>query len=47
MSGTAVTRIFETEFAEWIGRKHALAYPNGTVRARPGRLSAFSVFHSK
>ena len=31
MSGTAMTRIFEEEFATWIGRKHALAYPNGTM----------------
>ena len=31
MSGTAITREFESEFARWMGRKHALAYCNGTA----------------
>ncbi len=31
MSGTAITRQFEAEFAQWIGTKHALACCNGTA----------------
>lgn len=31
MSGTDVTEKFETEFADWIGRKYAIGYCNGTL----------------
>ena len=34
MSGNEVTKQFEAEFAQWIGRGHALAYPNGTDALR-------------
>lgn len=34
MSGNEVTKKFEAEFAQWIGREHALAYPNGTDALR-------------
>ncbi len=34
MSGNAVTKEFEKEFAAWQGRKYALAYPNGTDSLR-------------
>ena len=34
MSGTEVTQQFEDEFAQWIGRKHALCYNNGTESLR-------------
>ena len=29
--GTNITRALETEFAEWNGNAHCLAYPNGTM----------------
>ncbi len=31
MSGTDITKQFETEFASWQGTKYALGYPNGTM----------------
>jgi perosamine synthetase len=31
MSGTNITRLYESEFAQWIGRDYCLAYPNGTM----------------
>ena len=31
MSGTNITRAFESEFAAWMGVDHCLAYPNGTM----------------
>lgn len=31
MSGTDVTMLFEKEFAEWMGVRHALAFNNGTA----------------
>lgn len=31
MSGSDITRQFETEFAAWMGTKHALAFCNGTA----------------
>ena len=34
MSGTDVTKLFEKEFGDWIGRQYALAYPNGTESLR-------------
>ena len=34
MSGTEITKQFEAEFAQWIGRDLALAYPNGTDALR-------------
>lgn len=34
MSDSEVTRQFEREFAQWSGRKYALAYPNGTESLR-------------
>lgn len=34
MSGNEITKQFEAEFAQWIGRGHALAYPNGTDALR-------------
>jgi len=34
MSGTDVTKSFEAEFAAWLGRRHALGYPNGTEAIR-------------
>jgi dTDP-4-amino-4,6-dideoxygalactose transaminase len=34
MSGNDLTKLFEQEFAAWIGMKHALAYPNGTDALR-------------
>jgi len=34
MSGTDVTIQFEAEYAAWIGRKYALAYPSGTESIR-------------
>lgn len=34
MSGNNITKQFEQEFAEWMGMKHALAYPNGTDALR-------------
>jgi len=34
MSGSDVTKKFETEFADWMGVKYALAYPNGTESLR-------------
>jgi perosamine synthetase len=34
MSGTEITRQFERAFSQWIGSKHALAYPNGTESLR-------------
>ena len=30
-SGTDITTKFQDEFAEWQGRKHAIAYTNGTM----------------
>lgn len=31
MSGTAITKCFEREFAQWIGSRYALGYCNGTA----------------
>jgi perosamine synthetase len=31
MSGTEITKLFEREFADWLGVGHALAYCNGTA----------------
>lgn len=36
MSSNDVTKKFEEEFAGWIGRTYALAYPNGTESIRAG-----------
>ena len=30
-SGTDITQKFENEFKDWIGRKHAICYTNGTL----------------
>jgi perosamine synthetase len=34
MSGNNITKLFEQEFAAWLGMKLALAYPNGTEAIR-------------
>lgn len=34
MSGTDVTKLFEAEFADWMGTEFALGYPNGTESLR-------------
>ncbi len=34
MSGNDVSKLFEREFADWIGSKYALTYPNGTESLR-------------
>ncbi|MCA1808774.1 MAG: DegT/DnrJ/EryC1/StrS family aminotransferase, partial [Lentisphaerae bacterium] len=34
MSGSEVTEKFTAAFADWIGRRHAIAYPNGTESLR-------------
>src|ERR1043166_5028654 len=31
MSGSEITKQFESEFAAWMGMKHALGYHNGTA----------------
>jgi len=36
MSSNDVTKKFEKEFADWIGREYGLAYPNGTESIRAG-----------
>ena len=34
MSGSEITKEFEREFADWMGMRHALGYPNGTEALR-------------
>ncbi len=36
MSGTGITKEFEKEFAQWMGMKYALAFPNGTTSILAG-----------
>lgn len=40
MSGTDISRKFETEFAQWQGTKFALSYPNGTMALQAAMWAA-------